>query len=213
MTTVNATFMKIEFYLVNCTQQAWGLPCSPTPIGPLNTMYLPAKRSPATPVTIPTGSKAYVAAVVQLSGITAASFGAAQASQFSIVMSSQIGAGVAPADVTVTSVTDIAGGRRSRALLATGVNVGFSVATSSPAAAVAVSSSIVAVTSNSAALTSALQAGGLTGVTGVALTTAPTTSVSASAPASVFAGRAAAVAGARVSALLAALLALLAAAL
>lgn len=38
MTTVNTTMMKIEFYLVNCTLQAFGLPCSTALIGPLNTM-------------------------------------------------------------------------------------------------------------------------------------------------------------------------------
>ena len=200
---VNATFMKIEFYLVNCTLQAWGQPCNPTPIGPLSTIYVPAKRAAATPIVVPAGSKAYVSAVVQLSGITAASFGAAQKTQFATVMAAQLGNGVAVTDITITSVTDIAGGRRSRSLLSAGVNVAFTVATSSPAASVAVSAAIVSTTANSAALTSALQAGGLTGVTGVVLTTPPTTAVATTAtPAS------SAASGIRASVLLALLAAL-----
>ena len=180
--------MKIEFYLVNCTMQAWGLPCNPTPIGPLNTIYVPAKRAAATPIVVPAGSKAFVSAVVQLSGISAASFGAAQKTQFATVMAAQLGNGVAPTDITITSVTDIAGGRRSRSLLAAGVNVAFTVATSSPAASVAVSAAIVSTVANSAALTSALQAGGLTSVTGVVLTTPPTTVVAAAGPTSAASG-------------------------
>jgi hypothetical protein len=181
---VNATFMKIEFYLVNCTLQAWGQPCSPTPIGPVNTIYVPAKRAASPPVVIPSGSKAYVSDVVSLAGVTAVSFGASQATQFRTVMAAQLGNGVAATDITITSVTaDIAAvGRRSRSLLTAGVNVAFTVATSSSATAAAVSSAITSTTSNSAAFTSALQAGGLTAVSGVALSTAPTTTVSAAAP-------------------------------
>lgn len=67
MTTVNATSMKIDYYLVNCTLQAWGVPCSPVPIGPVYTLYRPAK-TPA----VPTGTAQ--AFFVALAGVTASNF-------------------------------------------------------------------------------------------------------------------------------------------
>jgi hypothetical protein len=67
MTTVNATTMKIDYYLVNCTMQAWGVPCSPVPIGPVYTLYRPAK-TPA----VPTGTAQ--AFYVALAGVNASNF-------------------------------------------------------------------------------------------------------------------------------------------
>ena len=52
MNTLNATHWKFEQYLVNCTQQYMGMPCTNT-LGPLFTQYYPAKpvAPPATPAT------------------------------------------------------------------------------------------------------------------------------------------------------------------
>jgi hypothetical protein len=167
----------------SCTASPSPVPGAASP-PPGAAVASPPPPPPSPPVVVPSGSKAYVSATVTLAGYTAATFGAAQAAQFATVMAAQLGNGVASSDITITSVTNVAAGRRSRELLQTGgVSVAFTVATSSAAASTAVSGAIVTATSNGAALVTALQAGGLTAASGVALTAQPSTAVSTTAPA------------------------------
>jgi hypothetical protein len=124
MTTVNTTTMKIEFYLVNCTLQAFGLPCSQSLIGPLNTVYMPAKTPGIT--SVPAGAPV-VTASLTLAGITPAQFvGTTQAAFISTVASTL---SVPSTAVVITSVT--ASSRRR--LLVAGSTVSFSVVTANAA--------------------------------------------------------------------------------
>ena len=125
MTTVNTTMMKIEFYLVNCTLQAFGMPCSPSLIGPLSTTYMPAKTPSV--AAVPAGAPV-VTASLTLAGISPAQFvGVTQAAFISTVASTLA---VPSTSVVITSVT--ASSRRR--LLAAGTTVGFSVVTANPSA-------------------------------------------------------------------------------
>ena len=124
MTTVNKTTMKIEFYLVNCTLQAFGLPCSQALIGPLGTVYLPAKTPSA--AAVPTGAPVVTAALT-LAGITPAQFvGVTQAAFISTV------AGTLSVSSTTVVVTAVTASSRRR-LLTAGSTVSFSVTTANAA--------------------------------------------------------------------------------
>jgi hypothetical protein len=165
LTTVNATWMRVDFYLVNCSAVLFTGACSPTVIGPLNTQYHPAKAITSTAVT-------YIAAAVTLSGYTAASFSTAAQTAFKAAVAADLG--VAASAVTITSVADAAaaGGRR-HVLQAGSIVVGFAVSTPASGAA-AVAAGIV-----NGMTVAQLTAAGLTSATGVAVTAAPTSSATA----------------------------------
>ena len=145
MTTVNATFMKIEYFLINCTMQAYGQACSPTPIGPLNTVYLPAKPKPAAPTGTPVSSS------LTLNGVNFAVLTTAQQAgfkaTFQALMALQLS--VPATSILITSVTSTT---RRRTLLAPTTTVAFTVYVASAAQATTVSAAITtAVVTNAGA--------------------------------------------------------------
>ena len=200
MTTVNTTTMKIEFYLVNCTLQAFGLPCSQALIGPLSTVYMPAKTPSI--AAVPAGAPV-VTASLTLAGILPAQFvGITQAAFISTVATTLA---VPSTSVVITSVT--ASSRRR--LLAAGSTVTFSVVTANAAALSTTMNT--AFGTNSAAFVTALNAN-LASVGSSASCSSVT--VAAAPAASTYGGAAsAAVRSSGVAAVLAALVALAALAL
>jgi hypothetical protein len=196
LTTANATAMRVDFYLVNCSAVITTGACSGGVIGPLNTQYYPAKALTST-------APKYVSATLSVAGYTVATFLAPQAAAFKAAVAAD--AGVTAAAVTITSVA--ASAAAGRHLLQSSVAVTFSVATTvSGAAAVA--------TAIGNGMTGAqLVAAGLSAATGATVTTAPVTAASATAPVAASVGGAAASSAARAVASAAALLGALAAAL
>lgn len=197
LTTANATMMRVDFYLVNCSAVITTGACAAGAIGPVYTQYFAAKNITSTVTT-------YISAVVTLGGYSVATFLAPQAAAFATAVA--IDAGVAASAVTVTSVAAVAAAGRH--LLQSSVAVGFSVKTTA-SNAVAVSGAIA-----NGMTAVQLQAAGLTAATGATVTTAPTTAQLATAPvAAVVATASPAPRAAATSALLGAAAAVLAAAL
>jgi hypothetical protein len=102
-----------------------------------------------------------VSAAFGLGGYTTASFKDAAQASFIYGMASALG--IAPDDVSLTTVSDytFGGGATGRRLLATGVNVALSVDTDTSDNANALISSMSAVEASPAALVTALQGAGL----------------------------------------------------
>jgi hypothetical protein len=109
-----------------------------------------------------------VSSTFTLQGYSMSTFGAAQRTQFTGVLAEQLG--VLPAKVSITSVTASGAPPGSRRLLQDGVIIAFTVETLMPES---ISTSLVRVAASSGFLT-ALQQGGLSAVTGVVMTAAPT---------------------------------------
>jgi hypothetical protein len=109
-----------------------------------------------------------VSSTFTLQGYSVSTFGAAQRTQFTSVLAEQLG--VLPAKVSITSVTASGAPPGSRRLLQDGVMVAFTVETVTPES---ISTSLVRVAASSG-FVNALQQGGLSAVTGVIMTAAPT---------------------------------------
>ena len=165
LTTANATMMRVDFYLVNCSAVITTGACAAGAIGPVYTQYFAAKA-------ISSNATTYISAVVTLGGYSVSTFLAPQAAAFSAAVATD--AGVAASAVTVTSVTAVAAAGRH--LLQSSVSVGFTVKTTA-SNAVAVSGAIA-----NGMTAAQLQAAGLSAATGATVTTAPTTAQSATAP-------------------------------
>ena len=163
LSTVNATFMRVDFYLVNCTAVITTGNCTNV-IGPLNTQYYPAKNITNSAIT-------YVSAAYTLAGYTVSTFNAAAASAFIAAVAADLS--VTNSSVKITSVT--APPASGRHLLQGSVVVAFYVATPVSGAA-AVSNGI-----QNGIAPAQLVAAGLTSATGVTVTTSP--SLTATAPA------------------------------
>jgi hypothetical protein len=103
-----------------------------------------------------------------LQGYSVSTFGAAQRTQFTSVLAEQLK--VVPAKVNITSVSASSALLGSRRLLQDGVVVAVTVETPMPES---VSTSLVRVAASSG-FVNALQQGGLSAVTGVIMTAAPT---------------------------------------
>jgi len=164
ITTANATMMRVDFYLVNCTAVFSTGSCSSGAIGPLNSQYYAAKTLTSTAPT-------YVSAVVTVTGYSVATFKGPQAAAFAAAVAAD--ANVAASAVTVTSVTAPSSGRH---LLQSSVVVGFSIATT-VSRAVAVSSAVA-----NGMTAAQLVTAGLTSATAVTVATAPITGPSDTAP-------------------------------
>jgi hypothetical protein len=139
------------------------------------TLSPPPLLPPPLPAAAPTR---VVNAAVGLAGYSVATFTADARAAF--VRGTAASLAVAPAALTITSVADytIGSGTGRRRLLDTGVTVGFSVAAADGATAAALSAAITSVLAdNPAVLVSALQAAGLSGVTGAEATVAPSIAV------------------------------------
>ena len=166
LTTANATFMRVDFYLVNCSAVITTGACQSGIIGPLNTQYYAAKALTSTKAT-------YISAVVALAGYTVATFQAPQAQAFATAVAADVG--VAASAVTITSVT--APPATGRHLLQSSVLVAFTVATT-------VSNSVAVSAAVANGMTAAqLTTAGLSSATGVTVTSAPVTAPSATPPA------------------------------
>ena len=189
LSTVNATYMRVDFYLVNCTAVISTGACTNT-IGPVNTQYYPAKNITSTTTT-------YVTAAYTLAGYTVATFNAAAATAFVAAVAADLG--VAASAVTITSVAAPPAGRH---LLQTSVLVAFSVATPTSGAA-AVTTGIL-----NGIAPAQLVAAGLTLATGVTVTTSPALTATAPAAVTIASSSAAATGKAGAFALAAAVLAL-----
>ena len=91
----------------------------------------PAPAAAPAAVVAPPGQVGVVSSTVALGGYTSASFTAGPQAAFTSATADTLG--VLPADVAVTSVADVAAGRRARSLLQSGVIVAFTVTSASPA--------------------------------------------------------------------------------
>jgi hypothetical protein len=109
-----------------------------------------------------------VSSSFMLQGYSVSTFGAAQRAQFTGVLAEQLN--VVPAKVNIVSVTASSAPLSSRRLLQNGVVVAFTVETLTPES---ISASLVRVAASSGFL-AALRQGGLSAVTGVVVTAAPT---------------------------------------
>ena len=163
LSTVNATYMRVDFYLVNCSAVMSTGNCSNV-IGPINTQYFPAKNITSTIVT-------YVSAAYTLSGYSVATFNTAAATAFIAAVAADLT--VNTSAVTITSVTAPPAGRH---LLQSSVVVAFSVATPTSSAA-AIATGIL-----NGIAPSVLVANGLTNAVGVAVATAPALTSTVPAP-------------------------------
>ena len=158
------------------------LPTSPPPRPPPPPSPPPPSPSPPGVPPATANPVNHIAASSGISGYTIATFGAAQQTAFTTGTAAAMN--IATADVTVSNVTAYTvgsgfGGRRR--LVSTGVNVAFSVATSTSNTA-AVLNQMTAALTNPAVHLAALQAAGLTAATGVELTQEPDVNPSPAAP-------------------------------
>jgi hypothetical protein len=113
-----------------------------------------------------------VTARVGLAGYTTASFTAAAQASFISGVAARLS--VSAASVKITTIADYTvGGGAGRRLLATGVEVGFSVDAEDAPTATTLATSLATLTSNQTTFTAALQAAGLTSLTGTEVTAAP----------------------------------------
>jgi hypothetical protein len=156
MSALNATYMRVDFYLVNCTNVLLTGACTNT-IGPLNTQYYPAKG-------ITSSTPTYVSATYTLAGYSAATFNSAARAAFIQAVATDLS--VATTAVTITAVADASSSGRH--LLQSSVLVSFSVATPTSGAA-AVSTGIA-----NGITTAQLTAAGLSAATGLTVSSTPT---------------------------------------
>ena len=190
LSSLNATYMRVDFYLVNCTNVLLTGACTNT-IGPLNTQYYPAKN-------ITSSAATFVVAAYTLAGYSASSFNTAARNSLVSAIASDLS--VATSAVTLVRIVDASISGR-HLLQSSAVTVTFSVSTPTSKAA-AVASGIA-----NGLTTSQLSSAGLSAASGVTVTTAP--SLAAAAPTStVTAFSAASVLAARVAVAVAAVAAL-----
>ena len=171
----------------SCPANVGGTASAPTPIvltssaattpPPLTPPVLDATCAAALNMPVAAAPVKLVAASVTLSGYTVDEFRGGVQTAF--VAGTAKALGVAPADVTITSVTaSTAAGRRR--LMAGGITVAFTVAAPSAAAASTLSSSVSALTANGgAAYAAQLTAAGLSKVTAAGITVAAAPTVTA----------------------------------
>jgi len=188
LTTVNATFMRVDFYLVNCTTVITTGNCTNV-IGPVNTQYYPAK--PLNGTTTPM----YVNSTVSLVGYTVSTFNSAAQLSFRTAVANATG--VAASAVAINSITAPSG----RHLLQNSVSVTYTV-TTTQANMAAVSTAMA-----TGPTPAQLQAAGLTAATGLTVTSAPSVSTTAS-PSVIISSSSASTARAATAALAAAVLAM-----
>jgi hypothetical protein len=165
LSTLNATYMRVDFYLVNCTNVLLTGACTNT-IGPLNTQYYPAKN-------ITSSATTFVVAAYKLAGYSASSFNTAARNSLVSAIASDLS--VATSAVTLVRIVDASISGR-HLLQSSAVTVTFSVSTPTNKAA-AVASGIA-----NGLTTSQLNSAGLSAASGVTVATAP--SLAAAAPTS-----------------------------
>jgi hypothetical protein len=127
LNTVNATAWRADIYLINCTQQYLGLPCTNT-VGPLFTQYYAAKA------TLPVGTPASAAVTITTS-ISVPTL-SASASALSAALAAVAGAGASVTAVSGTTVS-ISVATTAGAAAAMAVSISTGVASGAMAAALA----------------------------------------------------------------------------
>ena len=152
-------------------------PPSPSPPPPSP----PPPSPPPSPPPLPPGATtvATVNATVGLAGYTAATFNATLLSGFTSALAATVN--VSQTAINVGSVTDYTVGAGGRRLLIAGVKVAFGISNLEPATAAAVAGTLSALATSQQsvhAMLTALQAAGLSMLSGVELTAGPVVSTS-----------------------------------